>query len=323
MLCKCLVITGKFDEIWENCVTGVRGRFTIAYFDFVADESSDTGYYLYITNDWIVDEPGGKETLDKDNVAVGARVTRNPNWDEDWGAKTIHPPTGKVGTVVGYTDKDKNVFPADSEHINDAYALLAAVVWDGDEVSRKYRIGFGNEYWLARTPHIPEGCFNRFNTVTGGGDEGFPVETWEVRVYGNGEVQVSKNGVVVQNREDAIGGSETGGSAGYGPSPNAAFHHAIYELRFPANPGTVTVELGDPARQYLLLQNQFLWPGSSFLRSALLPTGPHADHGHKQPRRIRRQRGLRWLWHRGRPQQVHGHGLGRHVETQPHGAGHD
>ena len=40
----------------------MQGRYTLAYFDFVADPRSPTGAYLYLTNDWITDtdeEDGG------------------------------------------------------------------------------------------------------------------------------------------------------------------------------------------------------------------------------------------------------------------------
>ena len=46
------VLDGSFDATW-SCVTPVRGRYTWAYFDYVADETSPTGGWLYILNDWV------------------------------------------------------------------------------------------------------------------------------------------------------------------------------------------------------------------------------------------------------------------------------
>ena len=43
-------LDGKFDESWR-CLTPVQGRYTMAFFDFVKDPESETGFFLYITND--------------------------------------------------------------------------------------------------------------------------------------------------------------------------------------------------------------------------------------------------------------------------------
>ena len=51
------VLDGKFDEAWK-CVLSARGRYTRAYFDWVPDTSSPTGGWLYILNDWIVNDKG-------------------------------------------------------------------------------------------------------------------------------------------------------------------------------------------------------------------------------------------------------------------------
>ena len=55
-------------------------------------------------------------------------------------------------------------------------------------------------------------------------------------MYGDATVWVSKNGEVVQRRNETVGG-RVGGAAGYGPSPNVDFNHTIFELRFPAQRG--------------------------------------------------------------------------------------
>ena len=41
---------------------------------------------------------------------------------------------------------------------------------------------------------------------------------------------------------------DASGAAGYGPSPNMAEPHTIYELRFPASTGIFVMRLGDPVR---------------------------------------------------------------------------
>jgi len=89
---------------------------------------------------------------------------------------------------------------------------------------------------------IPDDCFNLFTTQTGGGRE-----NWVIKVYGDQTVWVSKNGAVVQRREDPVNAS-TAGATGFGMSPNANFSHTIFELRFPASRGPVIMRLGDPVR---------------------------------------------------------------------------
>jgi len=36
-------------------VAPIKGRYTMAFFDFVLDPTSETGAYLYLTNDWPVE----------------------------------------------------------------------------------------------------------------------------------------------------------------------------------------------------------------------------------------------------------------------------
>ena len=91
---------------------------------------------------------------------------------------------------------------------------------------------------------VPPGCFNLFKTQTGGGSE-----KWEIRVFGDATVEVRLNGGVVQGRGDPAGGGAVG-AAGYGPTPNAAFNHTFFELRYPASRGSVTWRLGDPVRTF-------------------------------------------------------------------------
>ena len=114
----------------------------MAFFDFVLDPTSETGAFLYLTNDWIIDTD-----------------------EEDGGM-------------------------------------------------------------------IPPGCYNYFEVTTGNG-----AEKWIVHVYGDATVWVSKNGEVVQSRDEPIGG-RFAGATGYGMSPNVDFNHTIFELRFPAVRGT-------------------------------------------------------------------------------------
>ena len=91
---------------------------------------------------------------------------------------------------------------------------------------------------------IPDGCYNIFHTSTGGGRE-----QWTIKVYGDQTVWVSKNGAVVQRRTDPVNGT-TAGAVGFGVSPNVDFRHTIFELRFPASRGVVTMRLGDPVRTF-------------------------------------------------------------------------
>jgi len=157
-----------FDKSWR-CVQGVKGRYTMAYFDFVEDPTSSLGAYLYVTNDWIID--------------------------------------GESGAV-------------------------------------------------------PNDCYNVFHVATGAGRE-----QWEVRVYGDATVWVAKNGVMMQERHDPVGGA-FGGATGFGPSPNVAFNHTIFELRFPASTGRVKMQLGDPVRTVDGPMNTAAQEAASMHRSA-------------------------------------------------------
>ena len=157
-----------FDKSWR-CVQGVKGRYTMAYFDFVEDPTSSLGAYLYVTNDWIID--------------------------------------GESGAV-------------------------------------------------------PNDCYNVFHVATGAGRE-----QWEVRVYGDATVWVAKNGVMMQERHDPVGGA-FGGATGFGPSPNVAFNHTIFELRFPASTGRVKMQLGNPVRTVDGPMNTAAQEAASMHRSA-------------------------------------------------------
>ena len=46
------------DVRWFETVLSAKGRYTRAYFDWVPDESSPSGGWLYILNDWMVNDKG-------------------------------------------------------------------------------------------------------------------------------------------------------------------------------------------------------------------------------------------------------------------------
>jgi uncharacterized repeat protein (TIGR02543 family) len=90
--------------------------------------------------------------------------------------------------------------------------------------------------WFYNAENIDPDCYNQFSVWTGGG-----TERWVIRAYGDQHVEVSKNGVTLDaTSTDVVGG------ASYGPSPNVATPHTIYELKIRAAAGTWGVNLHDP-----------------------------------------------------------------------------
>lgn len=47
-----ITIDGIFDESWL-CVKPAKGQYSLAYFAFLPDESSSTGFSLFLLNDWV------------------------------------------------------------------------------------------------------------------------------------------------------------------------------------------------------------------------------------------------------------------------------
>jgi uncharacterized repeat protein (TIGR02543 family) len=91
--------------------------------------------------------------------------------------------------------------------------------------------------WFYNGENIDPDCYNQFSAWTGGG-----TERWEIRAYGDQHVEVTKNGVAL----DTSNSTEVTGGASYGPSPNVAEPHTIYELKIRASAGTWGVNLHDP-----------------------------------------------------------------------------
>ena len=89
---------------------------------------------------------------------------------------------------------------------------------------------------LPVAPH----CYNLFWCWTGGG-----AEQWTLKVFGSGDVEVMLNGAEVS--ANATGAS---GAVGWGPSPNSAANHSIFELSFRASPGGFGVQLHDPGPSF-------------------------------------------------------------------------
>ncbi len=89
--------------------------------------------------------------------------------------------------------------------------------------------------WFYNGENIDPDCYNQFQVWTGGG-----AERWEIRAYGDQHVEVTRNGEQIDTSSGVEGG------AYYGPSPNVAEPHTIYELKIPAQPGSWGVQLHDP-----------------------------------------------------------------------------
>jgi hypothetical protein len=94
--------------------------------------------------------------------------------------------------------------------------------------------------WFFNGDKIDPDCYNEFYVWTGGGSE-----QWTIRAYADRKVTVLKNGVLVDPATSGVSGS-----AGYGPSPNVAAPHTIYELQIAAQPGAWGVRLHDPGPTY-------------------------------------------------------------------------
>ncbi len=137
-------------------------------------------------------------------------------------------------TIDGaFTDWDAANPPAEFEWYDIKPALgkytAAYFDFDGDAL---YIL---NDWHHSPDGAIDDGCYNQFKAYTGGG-----AEQWTVRVYGNGDVEVFKNGFPVDL-------SEVEGAAGFGVSPSHPDEeHTIYELKLPASPGGFGVQLHDP-----------------------------------------------------------------------------
>jgi hypothetical protein len=82
------------------------------------------------------------------NIKVGARVRKNPNWDSTWDQfEDYHPPSIGSGSVIGWVDQSGQ-FNGNFE-LTDSVSQFANVLWDGDDHSLPYPIGWSNAYWLA------------------------------------------------------------------------------------------------------------------------------------------------------------------------------
>ncbi len=92
------------------------------------------------------------------------------------------------------------------------------------------RLYFLND-WRANVHGIGPACCNYF--VLGVGEEQL-----ELRVYGNGEVEVRRDGVVIEHDAE--------GAYGFGPSPRVAEPHTIYEFSIALEGDEVHVCCFDP-----------------------------------------------------------------------------
>ena len=81
---------------------------------------------------------------------------------------------------------------------------------------------------------VANSCYNLFTAFTGSGQQ-----TWSIRVYGSGLVEVELNGeLLTQEKTNATG------AIGFGVSPKKPVQkHSIFELAFAALPGTFGVQL--------------------------------------------------------------------------------
>ena len=88
------------------------------------------------------------------NIFEGMVVYKNPNWDDAWGNKSIHPPTATDGRVRSWSDMNGKMhgrYHEDKGQLQ--WVGLVCVDWNGNDLDswksrQAYRIGFAEEYWL-------------------------------------------------------------------------------------------------------------------------------------------------------------------------------
>lgn len=94
--------------------------------------------------------------------------------------------------------------------------------------------------WLYGDDAPEPNCASQVTVTTGGG-----ADRWDVRVYGDGRLDVLRNGAPVS--PEAVG---VAGGASFGPSPTLATWHTLVELRLPATPGAFSVQLHGPGPSF-------------------------------------------------------------------------
>jgi outer membrane protein assembly factor BamB len=95
-------------------------------------------------------------------------------------------------------------------------------------------------------------CYNHFIAWTGGG-----TEMWDLKVFGDGHLEVKKNGAAIP-----LEGDEVDGAVGFASSPLVAAEHSIFELKFPASPGGFGVQLHDPGPSFDCLGSMLTEPAN-------------------------------------------------------------
>ena len=89
------------------------------------------------------------------------------------------------------------------------------------------------DWWEYDAGPVPPDHYARFRILTGDGEE-----QWDVRIYGNGSVQVILNGWEYGGIIDA--------AVGFGPSPQTEEAHAIFEVGLPVMEGPMYVGIQGP-----------------------------------------------------------------------------
>ena len=87
--------------------------------------------------------------------------------------------------------------------------------------------------WRVNREGVEPDCFNRFNLTLK--SEG-PAESIEVRVYGDGRVEVERDGAT----------TEAQGAYGFGPGPRYEHDHTRFEFRIRIAEGDLAMCLADP-----------------------------------------------------------------------------
>ena len=88
------------------------------------------------------------------NIFEGMVVYKNPNWDDAWGNKSIHPPATTDGKVRSWSDMNGKMhgrYHEDKGQLQ--WVGLVCVDWNRNDIDPRkskqaYRIGFAEEYWL-------------------------------------------------------------------------------------------------------------------------------------------------------------------------------
>jgi len=94
------------------------------------------------------------------------------------------------------------------------------------------RLTIASDWFLNKTAAVADACYSQLLVTTGAG-----LEQWDIRVFGNNSVAVTKNGVSVDAATVGVFAAN-----GFGASPLVSAPHARFEVSLPAGAGVWTMQ---------------------------------------------------------------------------------